>query len=108
MGMVVLSQGYDEGWVSYEVGDSCELSANSCWLKLLVPWFYGEKLDHVKVNGWGNGFIINDDSSRGSEVSSQVVIVYWPQYLQWGGMLMIPIGGLLIWYWPLRRTRIRA
>lgn len=82
-GLLALSQGYDDGWMAISGGK-------------LLP--------HVKVNGWENGWIIGDsqletrDSSNNSLVASRdplssVFIVYWPQYLEWGGLLLLGIIG---------------
>jgi hypothetical protein len=63
-----------------------------------MPWWFGERLDHVKVNGWANGWIVaSDERGATSDVNntSNVVIVFWPQYLEWGGLLAL--GGLGLW-----------
>lgn len=81
-----------------------------------MPWFYGDRLEHVKVNGWANGWIIPDEETsdklqvtneNGEIVSSavqdrndkQIVMVYWPQNLEWIGlgMLVMTLGGLGYW-----------
>lgn len=100
-GLVVLSQGYDNGWVAYEVGDS----TYSAW----VP-FLSRKLEHVKVNGWANGWIVNGepefgvkssgvgedkntDLNRLQQISTDsnqtIVIIFWPQYLEYLGFVFL-------------------
>jgi hypothetical protein len=91
--IIALSQGFDEGWLGYEVdGAKCGVGCR------LMPWWFGERLDHVKVNGWANGWIVaSDERGATSDVNntSNVVIVFWPQYLEWGGLLAL--GGLGLW-----------
>ena len=60
-GLLVLSQGYDEGWIA-------------------------PPIKHVKVDGWANGWII--------ENSGEVTIFYWPQLLEYLGFVML---GATIW-----------
>jgi hypothetical protein len=58
-GLLELGQGYEKGWVSYP------------------------KLEHLKVNGWANGFKVND--------SGIYYIFFWPQFLEWGGFVILII-----------------
>ena len=51
-GLLKLSQGYDQGWTSLD-------------------------LEHVKVDGWANGWIVPQ--------SGTVTIFYWPQLLEFLG-----------------------
>jgi len=62
-GLLKLSQGYDEGWVS--IG-----------------------LEHVKVDGWANGWIINQ--------SGEVTIFYWPQLLEYFGFGLLGITVVIV------------
>src|SRR5690606_51577 len=99
------------GWVGYEVDDFNFINK---WL----PWVFGEKLEHVKVNGWANGWMIEpreqDEKAEsgfgqlidqakaqgfgeliGNNGERKVVIVFWPQYLQWLGFLVLG-GGFMV------------
>jgi hypothetical protein len=80
-GLVALGQGYDAGWIAYQIPDTRNQ------ISVIAPWWFGERLEHVKVNGWGNGFLVTSDQIP--ETSSHIVIVYWPQYLEWGGLLLL-------------------
>jgi hypothetical protein len=118
-GLIALDQGYDEGWLAYEINQNNQdtkfkkqtnFNDQNLKLKMLVPWWFGEKLEHVKVNGWANGFIIPDDESGQESVgSSQVVMVYWPQYLEWLGLgvLGIMFGVLILVTMKKRRAATR-
>jgi hypothetical protein len=94
-GLIALGQGYDEGWIAYAINRNDQ----SSMFQRIAPWWFGERLEKVKVNGWGNGFLMPGTTPsgtpllRGREVV--VVIVYWPQYLQWAGLL--GMGMVVIW-----------
>ena len=80
-GLVVLSQGFDDGWIAYK------LKTQNSKLKTFLPFLFGKKLEHVKVNSWANGWLLSQQSTVNSQ-SSTVVILFWPQYLQYIGMIL--------------------
>jgi hypothetical protein len=63
-GLLVLNQSFEKGWISYP------------------------KLEHVKVNSWANGFVINNNSINQVK-SGEIIIYFWPQLLEWGGILVL-------------------
>lgn len=63
-GLLVLNQGFEKGWISYP------------------------KLEHVKVNSWTNGFIVGN-SGINQIKSGEIIIFFWPQFLEWGGLLVL-------------------
>jgi hypothetical protein len=69
-GLLRLSQGYDPGWVS--------------------PW-----IEHVKVDGWANGWMIPPGQH-------QIAIFYWPQLLEYLGFVML--GSTILWLVFSKRT----
>jgi len=73
-GLIQLGQGFEKGWVGIGKTDRE-------WLKL----------DHVIVNGWANGWTV-------PERISKIYIIYWPQLLEWGGMILglITLGALCL------------
>lgn len=83
---IEFSQSYHPGWVAYEV---CRGTAVSCQLQRNFPMFFGQKLHHVTVNGWANGWSIPSDNP------AEITILFWPQYLQYIGfailLLALPI-----------------
>ena len=114
--LLVLGQGYDKGWQAFRlksdrVGQSQSkpgrfqlISTVFNQFKLFLPWFFGEKLEHVKVNGWENGWKISGNrqsaignsedmtSAQSLESSaSSVFILFWPQFLEWVGLALIPV-----------------
>jgi len=74
-GILALGQGYDKGWNAYILPNGGNILQRS------FPWFWSKPLKHTIVNGWQNGWEVPAGSG-------QVEIVFWPQYLEWGGMLL--------------------
>ncbi|MFH2019265.1 MAG: hypothetical protein ABII80_01475 [bacterium] len=72
-GMVKLSQGYDEGWIA---------------------WSGGKLLEHKKIDGWSNGWIVPRENGK------TLVILYWPQLLEYFGFGMLGVVG-----WQLGKRR---
>jgi hypothetical protein len=75
-GILELGQGYDKGWVGFEIIDKR--------LKIL---------EHTKVSSWANGWIV---PSLISNQDSTIYIFYWPQSLEWGGLLVGAIALLVL------------
>ena len=69
-GLIQLGQGYDDGWAGLT--------------KVGPNW---TKLEHAKINSWANGFLVNSSSDLFLPVST-VYLFYWPQLLEWGGMIL--------------------
>lgn len=81
-GLIVLSQGYESGWVAFARRPNFRFSISNL-----------RKLEHVKVNGWSNGWMV-------PEGEHEIYIFYWPQILQWGGFFVLTLvcGGFIIDY----------
>lgn len=62
-GLVALGQGYEDGWVAFQMTDS----------KVKV-------LEHKLVNSWANGWNVTG--------VGPVYIFFWPQFLEWGGITL--------------------
>jgi len=75
-GLLKLSQGYDKGWLAFSGG---------------------KLLEHVKVNGWANGWLIPSDYEL-RVTSYEVYIIFWPQLLQWFGFLLLVLTPIVIWH----------
>ena len=65
-GILELGQGYEKGWIG--------ISTENSKLKTL---------QHIKVNGWANGWVIK------FSVLSPVYLIFWPQFLEWGGFVLL-------------------
>lgn len=93
-GTLVLSQSFENGWKAYLINDKLQM-LNDKW-GLLAPIFGKEIKEHVLVNNWENGWVMNSDSVSDSDKSrKQVVIVFWPQYLEYLGFILA--GGMIIY-----------
>ena len=85
---LILSQSFDPGWKAYETGN------------VLIPLFGKEIKNHVLVNNWENGWLLESRDASG-EVS--IVIVYLPQYLQYFGFGILGITFVGVVFTTLRR-----
>lgn len=75
-GILELGQGFEPGWLGFKIVDSR--------FKLL---------EHVKVNGWANGFVVPTTSYI---LPSTVYLFFWPQFLEWGGFVLLLLTFLFI------------
>ena len=76
-GLLTLGQGYEKGWVA---------------LQLPINNFQFSILEHTKVNSWAKGWIV---PSTINNQNSIIYIFFWPQALEWGGMV-VGIAAFLI------------
>ncbi|HEX8931978.1 MAG TPA: hypothetical protein VF810_02375 [Patescibacteria group bacterium] len=92
-GLVALDQAYEDGWSAYMVSDN--------WFSKILPTIFGNKLEnHVLVNNWANGWEIGNLNADQAEI----VIIFWPQYLEFAGFLLFPIP-LIYVLWSRRKKR---
>lgn len=79
-GLIRLSQGYDEGWTAGEIRNSK---------------FEIRKLEHVKVDGWANGWILRPAQDKlGDE--HKLWIFYWPQLLEYFGLWILGVAVVIL------------
>lgn len=69
--VIALYQSYHPGWIAFQ---------------------NGSLLQHVLVNNWANGWILREDSSK-----SSVFIIFWPQYLEYFGLILILISFIALY-----------
>lgn len=81
-GLLVLGQGYEDGWEAHVITNSGNVG-----IKRFAPWLFGERLQHVRVNNWANGWYL----PPGENI---VILTYGPQYLQYLGLGILIIGML--------------
>jgi hypothetical protein len=81
-----LDLSFEQGFKAYYV--NCN-SSFSCFIKgILAPFFSKEIPQHVLVNNWSNGWLING--------KNQVVIIFLPQYLEYLGFMLLFVPVLLV------------
>lgn len=97
---LVLSQSYDSGWKAYRITN--DLFLDSWYMKLLIPFFQPEIKEHVLVNNWENGWVLQTQSSNvktqnlKDNAPETIVIVYLPQYLEYLGFILL--GGAFLYF----------
>lgn len=108
-GLVALSQGYESGWRAFSTFNYQLPIFN---FQLNIPKI-GREFKHLKVNGWQNGWLVpsrtSDIGLQSSEIDSReltadsqtILIVYWPQYLQFFGFGIL-VSTFLILLLPKR------
>jgi len=92
-GLLVLNQSFDNGWVMY--------NSNSCLFGLTTPLTCFHKVkDHRLISNWANGWMVSDSNN----LSARYVILFWPQYMQFAGYLILVawIFILLVLVWKKR------
>jgi hypothetical protein len=97
---ILLSQAYDEGWKAYRIengklssrGGSALGGKIENWMKQHFPFVFGKELgNHVVVNNWKNGWLINQSTSQPvlpAGRQATIVLLYLPQYLQYIGFII--------------------
>lgn len=101
--ILAFSKSYETGWKAYQMENGQSLIVNR--LKLALPFVFGKELkNHVMVNNWANGWIIDGDNSQLSTLNSQLVIVFLPQYLEYFGFLLTFITLIFVFIGYLGRT----
>lgn len=87
--ILVLSQSFDKGWRVYQIRVKSQESRVENVLGSYLPFFFGKELtEHVPVNNWENGWILDPQLLS---PDFQVIIVYLPQYLEYFGFGLLPV-----------------
>ncbi|PIY69103.1 hypothetical protein COY90_02445, partial [Candidatus Roizmanbacteria bacterium CG_4_10_14_0_8_um_filter_39_9] len=81
---IVLMQSFHEGWIAYEVYE------NNTFAQLFPSMNGREIKEHILINNWANGWEL-------SPRKHNVVIIFWPQYLEFigFGLLGLTLLGIL-------------
>jgi len=93
---IILTQSFHPGWKAYEMKD-----ANS--FTKAFPFLFGTELkEHILINNWANGWKVKSTETGSDQLRSNntnIVIVFWPQYLQFIGFALIgaTFVGILFW-----------
>ena len=98
---LVLSQAFHEGWKAYMFSSKFHLEeipqggqVQSSKLLGFFPFIFGEEIkEHVVVNNWGNGWNI---SSKFAGEETTIVLVFWPQYLEYFGFVLLSLSFCLL------------
>jgi hypothetical protein len=82
-----LPKSYESGWKTYEFN-------NINWLNSLFPYLFGKELkEHVLVNNWANGWVLDNNDSQ----NHKFITIFWPQYLEYLGfaILILTFAGII-------------
>lgn len=72
-GLISLSQGFDQGWIAIN------------WQGLTRV----KVLPHLRLNGWANAWQVPAGEHK-------LIIIFWPQLLQFGGFALLIIGATVL------------
>src|SRR3989344_1261697 len=114
---LVLSQSFDKGWKAYEV--ISDKGKAKSWINNVFPFVFGRELkEHVLVNNWANGWVIDSEklkvksarppaSSLAGEVGREkLIVVFWPQYLEYLGFGILALTFIYLTYTTFRRKTV--
>jgi hypothetical protein len=90
---LVLSQSFHKGWKAYLLEPSRQNLA-----PFFAPLFGKEIKDHALVNNWSNGWQLNP-MVHGSRF---IVLVFWPQYLEYFGFVVAGFSVLTILFFTIK------
>jgi hypothetical protein len=77
---LILYQAYDPGWKAYIVKKGDYLEEN-------MPFIFAEEVsEHFIVNNWANGWKVPEIES-----GEFLLIFFWPQMLEYGGILLLVV-----------------
>jgi len=99
--ILVLSQSYDPSWRAYEISNSKFSIFNH-----LLPFIFAQELkNHILVNNWENGWVLDNAIMRQCEdgkcKNATIILIYLPQYLEYLGF------GLLFLTFPLLKIFLK-
>ncbi len=102
---LILSQSYDPGWKAYRVKNYESRIMN--YANLALPFILGSELkQHIEVNGWANGWLLDANSQRSTDYS--IIIVYLPQYLEYFGFAILGITFLSVFASVIKKAVVRS
>jgi hypothetical protein len=103
----VFSQSFDEGWHAYmlrkcptfaEASAGRQMLNAKCQMENKIqetfPFLFEKELEnHILVNNWSNGWLLQSDQSMKQLNTGTIVIFFLPQLLEWFGfaLLVIPL-----------------
>lgn len=87
---LILNQSYHQGWLAYKI------DTNASFFDRFLPFKNGVEIpQHVMVNNWANGWELTENDSN-----KTMILIFWPQYLQFFGLAVLVFSLLL--FIPIR------
>lgn len=103
---LILHQSFDPGWKAYEV--KSDKKQEISWADKFFPFIFGRELkEHAVVNNWANGWLLDSNPTIQQFNNSAIIIVFWPQYLQYLGFLILTITLLWLVYSNFKKIIFR-
>lgn len=108
-GIVTLNQAFDEGWNAYSVPNEGQSDIRQTLIQYF-PFLFGQRLDHFVVNNWANGWTLGPSTHleiRAFEENNKtVIIIFWPQYLEFFGFFLVIATGACLFIATRRKRHI--
>lgn len=87
---LILSQAFNNGWQAYKIDESSGIKS---FFNHNFPFIFGERIkNHVLINNWENGWVID----KSTNLKTNLIIIFLPQYLEFLGFLLLPVALLFI------------
>jgi hypothetical protein len=112
---IILFQSFHPGWKAYVIDNTrCTMNTMGCriqnWFNETFPFLFGKELEnHILVNNWSNGWIIESTNLQINKSTNQcnnetmqqcnnvtIVLFFLPQLLQCLGFALLPIPFLIL------------
>jgi len=98
--VLVLNQAYDDGWKAYEIQSK---NGTLDWLQINTPFLSGTEIkEHILVNNWANGWALRQGFAPQGKF---IVLIFWPQYLEYGGFVVLTLTFVGILFWKKHKQR---
>ncbi len=92
--IITNDQAYEQNWNAYSV------SSKQKNMPIFLLPFIGKKLtNHVLVNNWANGWILDSKSCSAKRETCQIIFVFLPQYLAYAGFAILILTAVKIIIW---------
>lgn len=103
--IIFLSQSFHPGWKAYYI--DCQNQNFKCQISKTFPMIFGKELkNHVLVNNWANGWQLeNQEGDEADSREKNIVILFWPQYLQFAGFGILVITFLALFGILIRKNK---
>jgi len=90
--VLTLNQAYEKNWRAYTVSKTISGPPFS----YLAPLFGTELTNHVLVNNWANGWLLNNITIKQFNNFDSIIIIFLPQYLEFLGFAILILTFLYI------------
>ncbi|MFH0773821.1 MAG: hypothetical protein V1922_05940 [bacterium] len=94
--IITNNEAFEKNWKAFQINAE---GGNISWIQTHFPSLFGTELtSHVLVNNWANGWDITGIKLNDK---AKIVILFWPQYLEYIGFVMIVLCLSIVILWPI-------